>query len=337
MKQTSRKGLDPAEKEAREEARHVDTQTIGLILDELVRVYSSLSVLHEAIGDKSVKTLSFANGDGQEFTLTRKSLKHFDDQYVEALKSLKGFFRVANKKPKRKADPAQFKGVHNPIFVGPAITNFLTNADFGYNIPNDPSSGKLSDTLKMAKGGFLLRNTLNMLFYIYIYYHGLYADENDKSFVRADAVMDKAFGDKIPALYGLQKGGEKVKVHKKTKKETVVPINEKAENKAKSNTFSILTAAHSGSEEAAQNFDKKRFKMFFLQAMSAINIYMKDELSSIKTKDGSTIEKVLASEAYREAMLKEHNATSECSKAWEKFNAPSRNARAKKTTKKVEA
>lgn len=346
-----RKGATETEREARESALHLSAEDFNTLVDELYEGHKSLVQLHEFIGSKDNRRCLFTSPEGHEVVLTRAELKHFEKQYEEGLKSLKRFYRGANKKPREKADPALFKGVHSPILVGDAIKAFLREADFGYRVPKDASSGRLIDSLEYAKNGWMIRNTLNMLYYLAIYNCGLYAAGDDKSYICADAAFKKAFGGSIPALYGFAQDGTKVKFHKRSKgdkdeeggkggkKAVVVPNIVKVENKDDANTFTILRSIYVGRKKAdnpkeddpAQNFDENHFKMFFLQAITSLNVFAKEDLPSVEIDD-KTADTFLQSETYRAAMLREHEIVSACSAAWEKINGPARAARAAQKT-----
>lgn len=333
-----KKGASDLERRAHDEALYIDAKKFAEILALINKTYTGLVLLHEAVaanktGNKSLKKFTFTDEEGRERTVTQQGLHNLDERFRDSIKMLKRFYRVANKKPKRKADPSKFKGVHKPIFVGPALTQFLTTADFGYCIPNDPSSGRLSDCLVRAKQGLLMRNTLNMLFYVYIYHNSLYAETSDKSFVKSNEVMDLAFGSSHPAVYTLVQNGTKTKFHKKTKTQSETPNIVKDVNKDNRNTYDILTEVYKNNN---YTFEKSRFKMFFLQAISSINIYDDSDIQEVEV-EGLPLPEYLLQDSVRSDMLQEHEVTRRCSEAWDAFNCAASAANAAKVKAKAAA
>lgn len=90
-------------------------------------------------------------------------------------------------------------GVYAPIYAGAALQYFLQNGNFGV-IPAPNNTNQLvplMNTLPLARQGYLLRNTLTTLFYLYLHMNGL-DTENNK--IRSDNFMLDVFG-RMPANF----------------------------------------------------------------------------------------------------------------------------------------
>lgn len=103
-------------------------------------------------------------------------------------------------------------GIYGPIYVGNSLYQFISNTDkFG---PIDPVdhitnmySAKLMDFLPYVKEGFMLRNSLILLFYVYINNNDLQEQEN-KQYSHFDTFMSKIFTEMDAEFYPYTLGGK---------------------------------------------------------------------------------------------------------------------------------
>jgi len=97
------------------------------------------------------------------------------------------------------------KGIYVPVYLGDSLCQFFNNTDkFGSidpidNITNIYSS-KLMDFLPCVKAGFLSRNSVIILFYIYIKNNDLKEKEN-KQYSHFDDLMTKIFVEMNAEFY----------------------------------------------------------------------------------------------------------------------------------------
>jgi hypothetical protein len=176
----------------------------------------------------------------------------------------------------------------------------------------------------LTANGYLLRNTITMLFFIYIHANNLQNGENAQ-YTRSDAVMTDAFNNaQYPAVYYVQKGLPKQpmdQIAPEGRKTTYAMI-------AENNPPYVKKDPKSG-KESDEGFKESKFKTFFFQNIAAANYVSK---SAALQADQDNLSRA----DVKEAMLTEHNFVKAVSQEWSVRLEPLRDAQ-KELKKKAKA
>jgi uncharacterized protein (UPF0335 family) len=201
--------------------------------------------------------------------------------------------------------------------------------------PSQPdSSKKLMDSLPFVKKGYLLRNAVTMLFYIYIYTNKLQVPGQGQ-FTKPDAIFKAAFNGKIPATFYSRKdaGGEQVKM---LMDRAVLEEDAGGLGLDKPmNTFAVITAGLSETPKSPEKnvFTTDKLNVYFYQSIAALNYLSKKNLEDAidlyecledekKTKTFTEIKDHLGEEegtSFRDQMLKEHEIIKATSRKWKEL------------------
>ena len=157
--------------------------------------------------------------DGETRILTRQELTAMQNDFHKRLGALNKSYLEGSKNSRAPILPASFKASYTPSRVGPVFTTFLSAdgkklPNFG-EIPNDEGTGflkgtNLLDSLPRAREGYLLKNSLTLLMYIYSTVNDLKSKQKSEGQKNIpDERMNKVFG-KQDALYYQAPGEEKV-------------------------------------------------------------------------------------------------------------------------------
>ncbi|MFK5970418.1 MAG: hypothetical protein QM487_09900 [Candidatus Marithrix sp.] len=161
-----------------------------------------LMVKDEATGETVTKRFAEANLRAAQSELSRDILE------------LRKFFVEAKKKKRKPRDTTQqelLTGTYTPLYADDVLQNFLNQAGdsqvsgFGdiHPLKVGTKSYKpdlLINKLQTAKDGYMIRNTLTLLFYIYLYVNKLQNNEK-KSIIASNNHMDQVFGGLIAGHY----------------------------------------------------------------------------------------------------------------------------------------
>ncbi|CAH6421700.1 Hypothetical protein HVR_LOCUS1339 [uncultured virus] len=212
------------------------------------------------------------------------------------------------------ATPETFQGLYAPVYAADALYYFLTTnpQGFGTMDPTDNNNTQLlMDNLPMAQQGYMLINSINLLFFIYVYYNHLHYP-TDPQVVIPDDTMNQAFGDIIPAaLYPYR--GTNGKINISTMREAI----ERGLIVAPLNTYDAI------SQQYAQ-FDRNRIATYYLQNLAALNYFRETRLGAEPTL-GPVLEAIQRPDV-REAMLREHAIIRQISQLWQATLEPERRA-----------
>lgn len=239
-------------------------ETFNKEIDDLYKQRKQLRKL----SDKYARTkpqhhLVFTKGDECR-VLTRKELAAADAEFDKKLLALKKLYIEGTKHSKAQTLPESFKAAYTPIKVGQVFTEFL-GPDKNKRLPNfgmaptEDGTGfnskvTLLDKLPRAREGFVLKNSLTLLLYIYSNVNDLKSKvqgEGQKN--QPDAKLDYIFGQ-IPALY-IQREGE-----------------EKVLNTTKATTYDVVGDKNS-------KFNRKKIENYYFQSIKSINEYCEKDLS----------------------------------------------------------
>lgn len=168
----------------------------------------------------------------------------------------------------------------------------------------------LSDQLPLLKGnGYVLRNTITMLFFVYIHTNGL-QNEDNAQYTESDDVMLDAFNNPsyLPIYF----------VPQYTKNEK--RIMEDQPDKDKVTTYQMIQKNHPHSvwrDEKGRDHDEgflpEKFKTFFFQNIAAVNYISKSAVSD------PAIKAQLEEDEFKQAMLTEHNFVHSAEAEWGSF------------------
>lgn len=280
------------------------TKDFGAVLKDLTKAFHGLIALNTQLakaGSGAVLSIPSEEGTVQ---FGKKELRQANSSFVELLGSLKQYIRAARKKDRKAVNPSSFKGVYTPVYVGDALRVFFTEANFGSSDPSTGSSTRLIDSLTLVQSGYMLRNTITMLFYIHAYSESL-QDSANAQLTRSSDVMLKAFDGSIPAEVYIQKDkDESGNVLKSTKMRMVDFV---AQGGTNMNTYSVIKGSY-------PEFDSSHFKTYFFQNIASVNYYSIKDLR--QDADLSQAADILEQENVRTQMLTEHQLVKDVSTSW---------------------
>lgn len=307
-------------------AYRVTPKQYGEHIAELVKIANALFALSAALGAAGKGAfLTFPNPEdpNKPYAFKRSHLQAARTQFGAALKELKKYMRAATTKEHKKADPSTLKGTFIPVYAAAALQEFITQGGqgFGYSNPNDPNSGFLLDSLPTVRSGYMLRNTITMLFYTYARAQQL-QNAQDSRLTRSDAVMDVAFDGNIPAYYYAQRYADGTKTMKKTGAEVTKYSSSKMRMDdavaqgvipAALNTYDVLRQNY-------QDFDKNQFSSYLFQSIAALNFLSQAALNADPALVNAAA--YIQQQDVRQAMLNEHNIVRATNKIWLDLLAP---------------
>lgn len=313
----------------------VNAKEFNDILRRLASRHQNLMILYATMGNPSAKGLDAElEENGEKDTLTMKEVKAANAAYVAELMDLKNYMRVSKKKQRTVVDPSSFTGTYIPAYAGEALRYFYNQGDFGPLDPSQPeSSKKLMDSLPFVKKGYLLRNAVTMLFYIYIYTNKLQVPGQGQ-FTKPDAVFKAAFNGKLPATFYSRKdaNGEQIKMLMDR-----AVLEEDAGGlglKKPMNTFAVITAGLSENTKNSEKnvFTSEKLNVYFYQSIAALNYLSKKNLEDAielseyleedkKVKMYTEIKDHLGEDetSFRDQMLKEHEIIKATSRKWKEL------------------
>lgn len=298
--------------------------------------------LHVGALDKG-KILRFYDGD-EFYEFSKKDLRAATAKLVKAIKELTTYWKVSRKKPKVKSSPESLKGTYTPIYAGDVLKEFFSkHANFG---PLDVQTWKdsknfgtgIMESLPYAQKGFMLRNTLTMLFFLYARTMGLQEVENAQ-FSHFDDHMTKVFTT-MPAAFYTTENVAKLPMSEAIKKgyvetpiSTLDVIRLKRSNFNQENTPIIKNATED------KQIYRKAFANFFFQLLASNNYYSKKNLEENVEKNPSSpqILEALTRKDVTDQMIAEHNLVHDTAMRWSAYLAPKRKAILDKKKKELAA
>lgn len=316
IQETPQKGSPSAKNQ--EEVKKILRNIVDKI-DLLVNLYSSLGNI------KKGASIVITTREGKEVKITKKVLRYFKNQISHEILNLKNYLKT--QRIKRPIDPSSFSGIYSPVVTGEALKEFFQNVE-GFGLL-DPTSSTLSnnkylmDELPFARKGYVLRNTITMLFYIYMHNNNL-QDPLNSQYGKFDQHLERCFGESssFAAVFNVSKDA-----NENTTKELMKVASLKP-NFTPKNTFEVIKSVHS-------DFDTKKFKMYFFQNISALNYYPKSYIESISSSNCEDFIKAYSEEERKafqqvldflskkevlDKLLEEHNIVKQTSKLWKEKN-----------------
>ena len=274
-------------------------ETFNLTIDELHKQRKHLKKLNDKYSRaKPSHHLKFTKGEEQRI-LTRKELAAADAEFDKKLLSLKKLYLEGTKNSKTPTLPEAFKAAFTPVKVGPVFTSFLSAGpdkklpNFGL-VPNEDGTAflpksSLLDRLPRAREGYVLKNSLTLLLYIYSHVNDLKSKtpkEGQKNIM--NDFLNRIFGQ-MPSLY-LQLEDE-----------------EKIINTTKTTTFDVVSAKNI-------KFNPTKIENYYFQSILSLNVYSDKDLN-VKDRD------VLATPKLRNELLAEYKMIEAANKLLKKQRA----------------
>lgn len=321
----------------------VNVQEFETILKNLVKQFRAILIFQSLLLQYKDATLTFKTTD-KVLKITSSDVKKLSNKFAKEILLLKNYFRAAKKKPRGEIVPEKFLGIYEPVVCGEALKNFFSEEPerFGFVDPKTKRE-QLMKKLELVTSGYMLRNTITMLFHIYIRNNPGVQAENGQ-FVSFDDYMNKYFGpeSKFPAVYYVNED--------KTKTLMSIALLPKSEGglglQEELNTYEVLSQVYGDS------FNTKSLKTFFFQNIAAINYYSKKEISNIvrnyntnKLLESSYKEdeynvfvqalKNITSQDILNRMLEEHNLVKQASLNWNEIIKEKKKKKKKSSKKEI--
>ena len=283
--------------------------------------------------------LRFYNGE-EYYEFGKKDLRAATAKLLREIKDLSTYWKVSKKKPKVKSGPDTLKGTYTPIYAGTVLREFF-KADEGFG-PLEPAEWKktgimgtkLMDSLPYAKQGFMLRNTLTMLFFLYARTKDLQEVENAQ-FTHFDDVMKRVFTEMEAAFYTTD-GVAKMPMGDAVKKGLIkTPLSTQDVIRLKRPEFNgEKTPIIKDAPEDKQIY-RKSFQNYYFQLLASNNYYSKQNLKD--NVEHAPILEALTEKQYTDQMIVEHNIVRETAIKWNTHLAPSRKLNRDKKKKENDA
>lgn len=336
-----RKRLTAAEKNAKDGHYVVTPRDFNIKLKKMAKEFNALVDLSLAIGSLSQAGkgayLAFPdpnNPQGPKIPFTRKQLRSSRAQFHKSILDLGNYFKYAKKKHRERAKPEEFKGVYTPVYAGEALQAFFNGGidpnirdggvGFGSSSPlqaiqTGQAGVALMDLLPMAKAGFIQRNTITMLFFIYAHQQNLQNPENAQT-ARSDALMNEVFGGTLAAEFfsekvdnGVDKNG---KPKFKTFKYRMNDAIDKGLIERPLNTYEVIQRSH-------PDFDPNGyFPNYLYQNIASNNYFNKAALED--DPNFANIANLLQEPDRRQEMLNELRIVERVSDEWSEILEPGR-------------
>lgn len=162
------------------------------LLNKAIKHNSQIMTLVEAMSKLKSGYPGLVYGDK---VLTRVDLNNLKTMSKNEFRELKYYFtHSTKKKTKRRVNNSNTKkGFSIPILVTKEMSDFFRQANLGFVVPGDQSSGKLNDILTLTTNSITTRAILTPLFNIYILLNNLQQDEDNKQLLTSDELMDNYF------------------------------------------------------------------------------------------------------------------------------------------------
>lgn len=266
-------------------------ETYNKELDTLLKDHKNLIKMHKRFDKaKASHDLSLTK-NGETRTYTRHELAEADKEFERKIPHLKKLYIEGSKNKKTTMLPTSFKSAYAPVKVGSVFTTFF-GPDAKKKLPNIglvPSgsfeagfteflaNSNLLDKLPRVKEGFMLKNSLTLLMYIYFSVNALKSTEKAKGHLNIpDDRMNNAFGT-VSALYYQEANQPKI-------------LMTKSGNDL--HTYAVVSGKNT-------SFNPEKIENFYFKAIQSLNIY---EEKDLPVKDA----KKLLDDDLRQELLQEY-------------------------------
>jgi hypothetical protein len=218
-------------------------------------------------------------------------------------------------------DPNQaLLGTYAPIYLGNSLCQFFMNTDkFGSIDPIDSItnmfSAKLLDFLPCVKAGFLLRNSITLLFYIYMKNNDLQEKEN-KQYSHFDDFMNKIFVEMDSEFY-INDNHNKMLMSEAIEQGIIeYPLSTQDVIRLKRPEFNQDNTPIK-IKTSDDLIYRKSFKNYYFQLLASNNFYSKNDLIRLNKIDCLDI---LNDETIQKQMIEEYNIIVEVLGKWKNHN-----------------
>jgi hypothetical protein len=244
------------------------------------------------------------------------SIIFIENSIDEAIKEMIEY----HKKYLRESRPESLKGTYSPIYAGTVLRTFF-EASTGFG-PLDPEQWKTTglmdslvmDKLPCVKQGFMLRNTLTMLFFLYIRTVELHEPENVQ-FCHFDDVMKKVFTEMDAAFYTAE-GVPKIETTEAVKKGLITaPLSTQEVIRLKRPEFNDDKTPIIRNVTEDKQIYRKAFNSYFFQQLASNNYYSKENLRE-NEKYAHILETL---DEVTNQMILEHNIVKETAMKWDEY------------------
>ena len=314
---------------------------------EMVQHHKDLAVLAQSVVTLALHVGSLEKNQilrfyvGEEYyEFGKKDLRAATARLLREIRDLSTYWKVSKKKLKIKSGPESLKGTYTPIYAGTVLRAFF-KAEDGFG-PLDPAQWKttgvmgpkLMDALPYAKEGFMLRNTLTMLFFLYARTRDLQEPENAQ-FSHFDDIMKKVFTEMDAAFY-TAKGVPKMEMGDAVKKGLIkAPLSTQEVIRLQRPTFNDdKTPLIKDAPEDKQVY-RKAYQNYYFQLLASSNYYSKANLKD--NVEYTPVLEALNKEEVTQQMILEHNIVRETAIRWAQHLAPSRKINRDKKKKENDA
>ena len=327
---SSRRSPTAVKAAAAEEKYRVTPSEFRTVLKGMSSLFNVLVVLNTTLASAG-KGAKLQYAGGQE--LDKKKLRTANTNFGRQLVSLGRYFTMSKKKPREKVRPDSFKGTYTPVYAGDALVEFFSRDPKRFGSVDvaggTNTGGNIMDQLPLAKAGYLLRNTITMLFYIYAHNNNLQDPENAQ-IAKSDDYMTAAFGGNIAATFYSSRGSDG-KISK-------IPMDQAVRDgliDGPWNTYEVISDLYPAGTRNKKGqdvaFNKDRFNTYYYQNIAAANYYSKTAMvEAVKNnvpENIGTEAQYLADPANRQAMLREHTLVKAFSAEWHDVLEPDRKAK----------
>lgn len=339
-----RPGMSVEEKRLRDQQYVKNQKEMTAIFEERAELIQTVCVLALAVGALGKgQVLRFYTGDNEYHDFSRKDLRSAIARTCKTEKELKNYTRVAKKKTKTKVGPESLKGTYTPIYAGKVLTDFFTlkPENFGPLFPsewkhNNVFGESLMSKLDLVSKGYMLRNTLTMLFFIYVRTMELQEVENAQ-FSHFDDVMIAAFAKQPAAFYTAEKV-PKILMTKAIKEGIITrPLTTEEVIRVKKPTFNNEGTPIIKTVKPEKQVYKKAFPNFFFQLLASNNYYSKQNLKDDENPQMQKVLEALNAENVTQQMIAEHNIVHDTATRWGEYLEPSRKINRDKKKKERDA
>jgi len=299
----------------------LSTADYGKHLKHKANVVNAVIALSSALavaGKGSYLIFPHPSQPGEYFHLNNKHMRSIKAWLTQYIMDDKKVFRDAKKKKRANSDPSSLRGTFSPVYAGEALRAFFNNNPGGFGPANPEEAARtqeageaLMDKLPLIKEGLALRNSITILYYLYVRANGLQMEDN-ASFTKVDDHWRQCFGGNIPATFFLLPSEEdgskppKILMTQAVKdKLTPKPLN----------TFDAM-------RRVLPDFNPEEFNACFFQNIAAANYIPRGQLD--KDPKMKSIADRLADPAVRAAMLEEHNIIKAANEDWKRLVEPAR-------------
>ena len=223
-----------------------------------------------------------------------------------------------NVRVRQPIQPETLQGVYTPVYFGDALMHFVNAQPENFG-PIDPVNAlatqqprtALMDSLPLIRQGYSLRNSITMLFYIYVYVNQLQNPQNAQ-LTRSDQVMRAAFDGQIPASF--------YSYRDENGRSTKITMNQAVTQGLISgpmNTYDVIRQTY-------PDFRSASFNTYYFQNIASLNYYSRANLLADPVLQPAAA--FFDDPNIQAAMVREHQTIKDVIARWQEVLEPQRRA-----------